>query len=67
MWSAWNKCSMLKSCDIGYQQRFRVCDNPKPKYGGAKCKGFYVDTRMCYPRVCIGQYTVFIHRSWEAF
>ena len=55
MWSEWNHCSMDKSCGIGYQRRFRVCDNPKPMYGGVTCPGFPVEARMCYPYICIGK------------
>ena len=55
MWSGWNHCSMAKTCGIGYQQRFRVCDNPKPMYGGARCPGVPVEARMCYPNVCLGK------------
>lgn len=47
---------MLKSCDIGYQQRFRVCDNPRPMYGGVSCPGYSIETRMCYPNLCIGKF-----------
>ena len=59
MWSGWNHCSMAKTCGIGYQQRFRVCDNPKPMYGGVRCPGVPVEARMCYPNVCLGKEAIY--------
>ncbi|XP_053398910.1 SCO-spondin-like isoform X2 [Mercenaria mercenaria] len=52
-WSDWNLCSASGTCSLGYQMRFRLCDNPKPAYGGQNCRGFPAVTRMCHMRPCI--------------
>lgn len=52
-WSDWNFCSASGSCSIGYQMRFRLCDNPKPLFGGQNCHGYPAETRMCHMRHCM--------------
>jgi len=37
------------------QIRHRYCDNPMPKYGGAKCDGLNIKTRKCDLGPCPGQ------------
>ncbi|XP_052793992.1 SCO-spondin-like [Mya arenaria] len=56
-WSDWNRCSADAGCSIGYQMHFRLCDNPKPMFGGRNCEGFAAETRMCHMRPCIDLYT----------
>lgn len=34
--------------------RTRSCDAPKPKYGGAQCKGSYYQTILCNTEDCPG-------------
>ncbi|KAL4230559.1 Thrombospondin type 1 repeat-containing protein [Mactra antiquata] len=60
-WSDWNQCSATEACKIGYQMRFRLCDSPKPAFGGRKCEGYPAVSRMCNYGPCIdtsiGQWT----------
>ncbi|TRY69068.1 hypothetical protein TCAL_11284 [Tigriopus californicus] len=44
-WSEWSSCS--NSCDLGTQQRKRICGNPAPAFGGKTCIGPDLDTRYC--------------------
>ncbi len=39
-WGAWGNFSVCSvTCGNGTQIRYRHCDNPVPKYGGADCVG----------------------------
>lgn len=51
-WSSWRSCS--ETCGGGFQMRTRSCDAPKPKYGGAQCKGSYYQTISCNTEDCPG-------------
>lgn len=51
-WSSWRSCSA--TCGGGFQMRTRSCDAPKPKYGGAQCKGSYYQTISCNTEDCPG-------------
>ena len=44
-WSNWGKCSAV--CGVGFQQRKRFCDNPRPMYGGGDCFGTPMEDRKC--------------------
>ena len=51
-WSSWHPCS--QECGGGFQMRTRSCDAPKPKYGGAQCRGSYYQTMSCNAEHCPG-------------
>jgi len=54
-WSDWNRCSADGTCNIGYSMRFRLCDNPPPRFGGRNCEGFAAESRMCHLQPCVGK------------
>jgi len=49
-WSSWRSCS--EKCGGGFRMRTRSCDSPKPKYGGAQCRGNYYQTISCNTENC---------------
>lgn len=49
-WSEWDTCS--ETCGDGIQRRYRTCDNPAPKNGGADCDGEQVEEAVCQDRRC---------------
>lgn len=54
MFGNWTECSA--DCAGGSQTRNRTCDNPAPKYGGAKCKGVMEESQECNTFPCPGEY-----------
>ena len=53
-WVRWSPCS--KTCGTGaVKVRQRYCDNPQPKYGGAKCKGASIQQVSCKLPLCPGR------------
>lgn len=44
-WYEWSPC--FGDCGIGKRERRRVCNNPKPMFGGMRCKGPHVLTGEC--------------------
>ncbi|XP_014668649.1 PREDICTED: SCO-spondin-like [Priapulus caudatus] len=44
-WGPWSSCSA--DCDGGTQLRYRECNMPPPKNGGANCPGNSVSTSTC--------------------
>ena len=51
-WSGFTGCTV--SCDGGESHRTRLCNNPKPAYGGKKCKGSGKETKKCNQQPCPG-------------
>jgi len=49
-WSSWGECS--SECGKGSKQRTRLCDDPKPKYGGNNCPGDHSQSQECYIKPC---------------
>ncbi|WAQ96957.1 ATS3-like protein [Mya arenaria] len=49
-WSPWSECSA--NCNFGFKRRSRVCDDPKPDYGGADCDGESENTDLCIAEEC---------------
>ncbi|XP_077321139.1 thrombospondin-1 [Lithobates pipiens] len=49
-WSPWDICSV--TCGGGVQKRERLCDNPKPQFGGKACLGDNADSRICNKQDC---------------
>nr|XP_039262711.1 uncharacterized protein LOC120338817 isoform X2 [Styela clava] len=43
-WSTWGPCSV--SCEKGVQLRMRLCNNPKPAFGGKDCEGSKTGSQM---------------------
>ena len=44
-WSRWGPCS--RTCGAGAAFRTRRCNNPRPSYGGAPCRGNSEEFRLC--------------------
>ncbi|XP_077867573.1 uncharacterized protein LOC144356754 [Saccoglossus kowalevskii] len=44
-WGEWGECTL--DCADGVQVRLRLCDNPKPMYGGADCIGEDSMEQLC--------------------
>ncbi|KAK3745499.1 hypothetical protein QZH41_001152 [Actinostola sp. cb2023] len=63
-WGEWGSCD--KDCGYGTQQRKRVCDEPKPRYGGNKCSGADTQKRMCNMLACPTGYYIYLETSWPA-
>ena len=49
-WSSWTSCDKL--CGPGKQRRYRLCDKPHPKYGGASCGGKSLEEMNCNEKDC---------------
>ncbi|GFT31287.1 hemicentin-1 [Nephila pilipes] len=49
-WMDWTPCSM--SCGVGLRQRSRICDNPKPQFGGSDCVGNDDEIDSCLLTKC---------------
>ena len=65
-WSEWSNCS--EWCGVGYQERFRDCNDPSPMHGGLPCPGSNTGNRSCFERPCpidggYGQWTNWSHCS----
>ena len=45
LWTKWSAC--LGLCGTGLKKRMRECTNPKPQYGGRKCRGESEDYMEC--------------------
>jgi hypothetical protein len=46
-WSDWDECT--STCNGGFQNRLRFCDNPPPSEGGTDCSETNIDseTQTC--------------------
>uniref|UniRef100_F7C8Z2 Thrombospondin-2 n=1 Tax=Xenopus tropicalis TaxID=8364 RepID=F7C8Z2_XENTR len=49
-WSPWSSCTV--TCGGGLRERSRLCNNPKPQYGGKKCGGEPKEKEMCNKQDC---------------
>ncbi|GFS46965.1 hemicentin-1 [Trichonephila inaurata madagascariensis] len=49
-WMDWTPCSL--SCGVGVRQRSRICDNPKPQFGGSDCVGNNTEIDSCLLTKC---------------
>ncbi|KAL5272728.1 hypothetical protein ACHWQZ_G000802 [Mnemiopsis leidyi] len=50
VWGNWSDCSV--SCGGGIQTMTKLCDNPRPQYGGKLCEGEDTKTRSCKEQPC---------------
>ncbi|XP_052788091.1 hemicentin-1-like [Mya arenaria] len=50
MWQSWASCS--KSCGDGSRSRRRLCDSPRPQFGGEDCQDEGVQMETCNLRTC---------------
>ena len=67
-WGEWSKCS--KTCRVGFKDRVRSCNNPKPS-GGGKSRdhlGPSAEGDICNQNKCpVGQYYLIYRLSAAAF
>merc|ERR1712240_39658 len=49
-WSQFTVCS--KTCGTGVHSRYRECNNPPPKHGGAQCAGPSTESKSCNIQPC---------------
>ncbi|KAF2353568.1 Thrombospondin type-1 (TSP1) repeat [Trinorchestia longiramus] len=49
-WSSWGNCSV--ECGEGVRKRIRLCNNPRPKHGGAPCPGCDEEVQQCSGTAC---------------
>ncbi|XP_065052028.1 phosphatidylinositol phosphatase PTPRQ-like [Rhopilema esculentum] len=49
-WEGWRGCR--RPCGGGLQFRFRLCENPKPRFLGINCPGISVDQQSCNEHTC---------------
>lgn len=49
-WGSWGPCS--RTCGVGVAFRTRQCDNPKPAWGGRRCRGKREEWRLCGTEDC---------------
>ena len=63
-WSKWRLGPCSKTCGGGIQNYTRVCDNPKPSYGGKGCEGpsSYTGGQLCNTQCCPGQMKCIVTR-----
>ncbi|XP_069787458.1 A disintegrin and metalloproteinase with thrombospondin motifs 13 isoform X2 [Narcine bancroftii] len=55
VWSSWSPFSSCsRSCGGGVTLRQRYCNNPRPAFGGHKCKGTDMEAEMCNTEPCQG-------------
>ncbi|XP_061842088.1 hemicentin-1 [Nerophis lumbriciformis] len=52
-WQDWGPCS--STCGQGFQERIRLCNNPKPTNGGRSCSAPSTDSRKCQAGLCPGE------------
>ena len=52
-WTPWPNCN--KPCNNGTRTRRRACDNPRPAFGGEKCKGLTFESERCNQEKCPGK------------
>ncbi|XP_033637175.1 SCO-spondin-like [Asterias rubens] len=50
LWSPWSGCS--ETCDWGFRERWRSCDNPEPAWGGYYCIGTETSGESCMETPC---------------
>ena len=49
-WSSWSSCTA--SCSTGTILRYRICNNPVPRYGGKTCNGNSTQQLSCNSQAC---------------
>ncbi|XP_071430224.1 A disintegrin and metalloproteinase with thrombospondin motifs 13 isoform X2 [Pithys albifrons albifrons] len=53
-WSAWSPFSPCsRSCGGGVVVRQRLCNNPRPAFGGQECHGASIQAEMCNTQACL--------------
>ena len=55
-WEEWNNCTV--TCGGGEKSRIRLCDTPKPKFGGQNCTydvSNSTETQQCNENICLGK------------
>lgn len=53
-WRGWSDCS--QTCGGGTRNRTRLCNNPRPEFGGLDCAGDETEIEECSSQGCPGMY-----------
>ncbi|XP_078329359.1 thrombospondin-2-like isoform X3 [Crassostrea virginica] len=53
-WGEWGNCQRTTTCGGGVRIRIRLCDNPRPMYGGSSCIGTSEIFTTCNTDRCSG-------------
>ena len=53
VWNGWGDCD--SSCGVGLQHRDRLCNSPRPSFGGDHCFGDNSAYRICIDMQCNGK------------
>ena len=51
-YSDWIFGECTATCGMSQRIRYRRCNNPSPKHGGADCEGSYLETLSCMTKEC---------------
>uniref|UniRef100_A0A8C6UYT3 ADAM metallopeptidase with thrombospondin type 1 motif, 13 n=1 Tax=Neogobius melanostomus TaxID=47308 RepID=A0A8C6UYT3_9GOBI len=52
-WSSWSDFSPCsRTCGGGITHRSRLCNNPKPAFGGHQCVGLEIQAELCHQNPC---------------
>ncbi|XP_075762079.1 A disintegrin and metalloproteinase with thrombospondin motifs 13 isoform X1 [Pelodiscus sinensis] len=53
-WSSWSPLTACsRSCGGGVVTRRRLCNNPRPAFGGQECRGADLEAAMCNTQACL--------------
>uniref|UniRef100_A0A8C3IAL8 ADAM metallopeptidase with thrombospondin type 1 motif 13 n=1 Tax=Chrysemys picta bellii TaxID=8478 RepID=A0A8C3IAL8_CHRPI len=53
-WSSWSPLTACsRSCGGGVVTRRRLCNNPRPAFGGQECRGADLQAEMCNTQACL--------------
>ncbi|XP_062505321.1 A disintegrin and metalloproteinase with thrombospondin motifs adt-1-like isoform X3 [Corticium candelabrum] len=58
-WMSWSTCTA--TCNGGTQSRSRLCNNPKPQFGGLECPGHGSEDNPCGTSNCP------VHGGWSSW
>ncbi|XP_005990670.1 A disintegrin and metalloproteinase with thrombospondin motifs 13 isoform X2 [Latimeria chalumnae] len=67
VWSSWSVFSLCsRSCGGGVTSRQRLCNNPRPAFGGQECEGPDLQASMCNIQPCSGTQLDFMAEQCNA-
>ncbi|XP_048679219.2 A disintegrin and metalloproteinase with thrombospondin motifs 13 isoform X3 [Caretta caretta] len=66
-WSSWSPLTACsRSCGGGVITRRRLCNNPRPAFGGQECRGADVQAEMCNTQACLSSQLEFMAEQCAA-